>query len=59
MIDQVHRRDWESERRATPRAEEVFKPVALPALAAALRAARPRPPETPRQDLPPFLRKKP
>jgi hypothetical protein len=59
MIDQAHRHDSESERRDMPRAEEVFKPVALPALAAALRAGRPWPPETPRQNIPPFLRKKP
>ena len=59
MIDQDHRHDSESERRDLPRIEDMFKPVALPALAAALRAGRPQPRQAPRQDIPPFLRKKP
>ena len=44
------------ERRA-PRAEAVFKPLALPALAAAVRAARPQPPRHSARELPPALRR--
>jgi len=39
------------------RADAAFKPVALPALAAAVKAAKDKPREAPRHELPPILRK--
>ena len=39
------------------RADAGFKPVALPALAAAVKAAKPKPQETPHRELPAILRK--
>jgi hypothetical protein len=39
------------------RADAEFKPVALPALAAAVKASKDRPREAPHRELPPILRK--
>ncbi len=39
------------------RADAAFKPVALPALAAAVKASKDRPQAAPHRELPPILRK--
>ena len=57
MVHQNLSQDTDVERRRGPRAEAVFKPLALPALAAAVHATRRQPRANPRQELPAFLRK--
>ena len=57
MVHQEFERSQPSARDRGPRAEAVFKPVALPALAAAVHATREKPRRAPARELPPFLRK--
>ncbi len=47
----------DQQRRPEARADAAFKPVALPALAAAVEAAKDRQREAARRELPPILRK--
>ena len=49
--------DRQTNDRAETRADAAFKPVALPALAAAVKAAQDKPREAPHRELPPILRK--
>jgi hypothetical protein len=53
MRQATHHQD---QRRREGRADAAFKPVALPALAAAVKAAREKPREAPHRELPPILR---
>ena len=55
-LHRAHAQNRPSESRIEARADAAFKPVALPALAAAVRAAKPRRPHQPPRDLPPILR---
>jgi hypothetical protein len=55
MGEAVRHQDQAQEREA--RADAAFKPVALPAVAAAVKAAKDKPREAPRHELPPILRK--
>ena len=56
MLDEA-RKDAQPDRSRMPAAEEAFKPVALPALAAAVRAFRREARRERSQDLPPIPRK--
>jgi hypothetical protein len=56
-MDFTHKQAPQPDERRSRRAEAVFKPVALPALAAAVCAVRQQPSPTPPRELPPFLRK--
>ncbi len=47
----------QDQRQREARADAAFKPVALPALAAAVKAAQDKPREAPQRELPPILRK--
>ena len=55
-LQRAHAQNHPTERRSDARADAAFKPVALPALAAAVQAAKPRRPQQPPRDLPPILR---
>lgn len=57
MVHQNLSQDTQGERRRGPCAEAVFKPLALPALAAAVHSTRPQPRRAPQQELPPSPRK--
>ena len=57
MVRPIEQQGSPAEERRTPRAEAVFKPLALPALAAAVQAARPQPPRPNTRELPPALRR--
>ena len=59
MIRHVEQQGSTIEERRTQQAEALFKPLALPALAAAVQAIRPQPPRPAARDVPPALRKGP
>ena len=57
MTDEARTQGSQPERRQARQAEAVFKPVALPALAAAVHAARQQPSPARPREVPHFLRK--
>ena len=57
MFDDARKDAPQSDRRRAPAAEEAFKPLALPALAAAVRASRKEPRRQATRELPAILRK--
>ena len=57
MFDDARKDAPQPDRRRIPAAEEAFKPLALPALAAAVRAARREPRRQGAQELPAILRR--